>query len=157
MGEYKDGKWHPTWGDDQFGVVDTVDGMYKVAANQEKRYQTQVKENKMLLERNVELASENRRLRRTIEIKSEYATARLCSDHKGKWGRGTCVLCENETLRKLTDADEKEIGSYTKGTGLRGEWNDLMKENQKYYDAIQDSFDLYQVTHIHARLYEAVK
>lgn len=28
MGQYKDGKWEPTWGDDQFGVVDSPAEMY---------------------------------------------------------------------------------------------------------------------------------
>jgi len=28
MGEYRNGKWEPTWGDDQFGVVDTLPQMY---------------------------------------------------------------------------------------------------------------------------------
>ena len=28
MGRYVDGKWEPTWGDDQFGVVDSPAEMY---------------------------------------------------------------------------------------------------------------------------------
>ena len=29
MGEYKDGKWSPTFGDDQFGVIDTPRQQYE--------------------------------------------------------------------------------------------------------------------------------
>src|SRR5690606_32613473 len=44
-------------------------------------------------------------LRRKIEITEEYATSRLCPDHRGKWERDRCVMCE---LGKLDEYEHRE-------------------------------------------------
>lgn len=40
-----------------------------------------------------------------------YATSRLCSDHNGKWQRGTCVMCELEKAQRDRDEDREYLAA----------------------------------------------
>jgi len=57
MGVYKDGKWVPTWGDDQFGVVDSPS--YQATERQRTKEFIDMMEKRIM-----ELEAENKELRR---------------------------------------------------------------------------------------------
>lgn len=72
---------------------------------------------------NRDLVSRLDKAEKRIALNEDYATSRLCPDHRGKWTRGRCVLCELERAERRLDAAK----TYCREVIARGDMTDAFR------------------------------
>ena len=120
MGEYRDGKWVPTWGDDQFGVCDSLPQMYDKVRDKDALIGKQADEIERLTAEIAELKSyldegrekNEKQVRMTMDSQAE--NERLTAELKAKTievedMKSTCEFlheteADNERLEAVVDA-----------------------------------------------------